>query len=126
LGILIWHHAVTGDRKIAETEAIQRLGAAGYRILLHGDVHEERDALLQYLDKAKRIHVVGGGAFAAIAKDRPESTPRLYSLLEVARDKSKIRVIRRRQLTPAGPYDAYAIYPGKTPNTKRADYIIRI
>jgi hypothetical protein len=126
LGILVWHHAATGDRKVADTEAIQKLAQAGYRVLLHGDVHEERDNLLHHLDPHKKIHVVGGGAFGAAAKDRPESTPRLYSLLEVARDLSGIRVIRRRQKTAEGPYDAFAVYPGGSTNKKRADYSIRL
>jgi hypothetical protein len=76
--------------------------------------------------RSKKIHVVGGGAFGAAPKDRPESTPRLYSLLEVARNKSRIDVIRRRQNTPEGPYDAYAIYPTKKLNTKTGTYTIRL
>jgi hypothetical protein len=124
LGILIWHHAVTGDRKVADTDAIRRLAEAGYRILLHGDVHEERDHLLNYLDPHDRIHVIGGGTFGALAHDRPESTPRLYSLLEVARDLSQVHVIRRRQNKPEGPYEAYAIYAGPDEYTKKSNYTI--
>ena len=83
LGIAVWHHAAAGDRKIADTEATKRLADAGFRIVLHGDVHTERDDALHYLDDARRIHVVGSGSFGASAKDRPESTPRSYSLLRV-------------------------------------------
>lgn len=124
LGILVWHHAVTGDRKVADTGAIQRLAEAGFHILLHGDVHEQRDNLLNHLDINQTIHVVGGGSFGALKEDRPESTPRLYSVLEVARDLGEVRVFRRRQNTPEGPYDAYAIYPGPDPHTKKSDYRI--
>ena len=124
LGILVWHHAVTGDRKVADTDSIKRLAEAGYRILLHGDVHVERDDLLHHLDPRQRIHVIGGGAFGAHAHDRPESTPRLYSLLDVSRDQSEVRVVRRRQRTAEGPYEAYAVYPGPDENTKKADYTI--
>ncbi len=126
LGIAIWHHAVTGNRKIADTEATKRLAEAGYRIVLHGDVHEERDDLLHHLDPARRIYVVGGGAFGAMAKDRAESTPRLYSLLEVERDLSKVKVRRRRQRTAEGPYEAYAVYPGPDEGTLLADYTIEV
>jgi len=124
LGILVWHHAVTGDRKVADTQAIQRLGDAGFRILLHGDVHEVRDDLTHYLDPKRRIHVIGGGTFGALANDRPESTPRLYSLLTIAPDLSSIQVVRRCQKTVDGPYEAYAVYPAGDENTKRADYRI--
>ena len=66
-------------------------------ILSEEEVHEERDDVLHYLDRSKRIHIIGGGTFGAGKDDRPESTPRLYSLLEVAKDKSQIHVIRRQQ-----------------------------
>jgi predicted MPP superfamily phosphohydrolase len=104
LGIAIWHHATAGDRKIADTEATKRLADAGFRIVLHGDVHTERDDALHYLDDARRIHVIGCGAFAAVAKDRPESTPRSYSLLRVHRDLKRVDIERRNQRTAEGPY----------------------
>jgi hypothetical protein len=106
LGIAVWHHAAAGDRKIADTEATKRLADAGFRIVLHGDVHRERDDALDYLDDARRICVVGSGSFGAAAKDRPESTPRSYSLLRVARNLKTVEVERRHQRTAEGPYEA--------------------
>jgi hypothetical protein len=106
LGIAVWHHAAAGDRKIMDTEATKKLADAGFRIVLHGDVHQERDDALHYLDAARRIHVVGSGSFGAMAKDRPESTPRSYSLLRVQRDLKTVEVERRYQKTTEGPYDA--------------------
>jgi hypothetical protein len=125
LGILVWHHAVTGDRKVADTEAIPRLAEAGFRVVLHGDVHEERDDLLSHLNPKRKIHVVGGGAFGASKEDRPESTPRLYSLLNLSRDLRNVEIIRRQQKTPEGPYDVYPIYPGRGQNRK-GDYKFRV
>jgi GTPase SAR1 family protein/predicted MPP superfamily phosphohydrolase len=104
-GIAVWHHAGAGDRKIADTDATQRLADAGFRIVLHGDVHRERNDVLHYLDDARRIHLVGSGSFGAAAKDRPESTPRSYSLLRVHRDFKVVEVERRYQRTAEGPYD---------------------
>ncbi len=124
LGILVWHHAAAGDRKVADTDALRRLGAAGFRVLLHGDVHKHRDDVMNYLDAGRRIHVVGGGAFAVRMEERPESTPRLYSVLEVARDLRSVRVIRRRQDTAEGPYEAFAVYPGADKHTMRGEYRI--
>lgn len=91
-------------------------------MLLHGDVHKRRDDLLNYLDARRRIHVVGGGAFGTRMEDRPESTPRLYSVLEVARDLGAIRVIRRRQNTAEGAYEAHAVYPGEDRHSMRGEY----
>jgi hypothetical protein len=125
LGILIWHHAVTGDRKIAGTKAIERLGEAGFRVVLHGDVHEERDDLVGYLDLKRTIHVVGGGAFGAQKEGRPESTPRLYSLLKIGRDLDYVHIFRRQQKTPEGPYDVYPIYRGRGQNRK-GDYKFKV
>ena len=105
LGIAVWHHAAAGDRKIADTEATKRLADAGFRIVLHGDVHKERDDALDYLDEARRIYVVGSGSFGAGAKDRPESTPRSYSLLRVGRELKAVEVERRHQNTAEGPYE---------------------
>jgi len=110
LGIAVWHHAAAGDRKIADTEATKRLADAGFRILLHGDVHQEREDALHYLDDARRIHVVGSGSFGAAAKDRPESTPRSYSLLRIARDFKRVEVERRHQKAAEAPYDPRSRY----------------
>ena len=124
LGILVWHHAAAGDRKVADTDAMERLGAAGFRVLLHGDVHKRRDDVLNYLDPRRRIHVVGGGAFGTRMEDRPESTPRLYSVLEVARDLGKVRVIRRRQNTAEGAYEAHAVYGAGDVHSRSGEYSI--
>ena len=78
---------------------------------------------LGYLDPKRKIHVVGGGA-SAPKEDRPESTPRLYSLLNIGRDLSYVQIFRRQQKTPEGPYDLYPIYPGRGQNRK-GDYKIQ-
>jgi len=98
---------------------------SGFHLLLHGDVHEERDERVGYRDAQREVYVVGGGSFGASAKDRPESTPRLYSVLEVARDLTAVRVVRRHQRTPEGPYDEYAIYRSDR-GGKTGDYTIQI
>jgi len=105
IGIAVWHHAAAGDRKIADTEATKKLADAGFCIVLHGDVHHDRDDALHYLDDARRIHVIGSGSFGASAKDRPESTPRSYSLLRVRRDLKTVDVERRYQRTAEAPYE---------------------
>jgi small GTP-binding protein len=125
LGILVWHHAAAGDRKVADTDAMERLGDAGFRVLLHGDVHKHRDDLLNYLDARRRIHAIGGGAFGARMEDRPESTPRSYSLLEVARDLGRIRVVRRAQKTAEAAYGPRAVYPDSL-HSMKAEYLIEV
>jgi hypothetical protein len=104
LGIAVWHHAAAGDRKICETASTKLLAEGRFRIVLHGDVHEERNDALDYLDDEHRIHVVGCGSFAAGDKGRPESTPRSYTLLRVGRDLKEIEIVRRHQKKAEGPF----------------------
>lgn len=77
-----------------------------FSIVLHGDVHHDREDALHYLDDARRIHVVGSGTFAAAAIDRPESSPRSYTILRVHRDFKKVEVERRYQRTAEAPYES--------------------
>lgn len=109
LRMTVWHHAVSGNDKIQDEYYVSRLVAARFRVCLHGDVHEPRAALRNHLDPGKTIHVVGVGSFAAEAKDRPESVPRMYNLLEVNRDLSKIRVRVRKQERPNEAFKPFPI-----------------
>jgi hypothetical protein len=59
-------------------------------------------------------------------KDRPESTPRLYNLLEVARDHSKIRIHTRCLRKAGGAWEGWAVWPGKEANEKRSYYEIAL
>lgn len=85
LKIGVWHHPVTGNEKIVNDAFIEQLIALGFRLVLHGHVHEERDDQLRY--HYKKTYVAGAGSFGAPANDRPESTPRLYNLLEYDQDR---------------------------------------
>jgi TIR domain/Calcineurin-like phosphoesterase len=114
LGIAVWHHAITGNDKISDDEFLGRLGQFGVRLCLHGDVHELRpDVVSPY--STSRIHVVGAGSFGAGAKDRPESTPRMYNLIEVDDDHTRARVSTRQQPRPGGRFEPYATWsvPGQ-------------
>lgn len=114
LGIAVWHHAITGNDKIANDEFLGRLSRCGVRLCLHGDVHELRpDVVSPY--STSRIHVVGSGSFGAAADDRPEATPRMYNLIEVYDDHTRARVSTRQQPKSGMPFQAYATWslPGE-------------
>jgi hypothetical protein len=114
LGIAVWHHAITGNDKIAKDEFLGRLSQFGVRLCLHGDVHELRpDVVSPY--SASRIHVLGCGSFGARANDRPESTPRMYNLIEVSADTARARVSTRQQAKVGMQFQAYATWsvPGQ-------------
>jgi hypothetical protein len=114
LGIAVWHHAITGNDKIANDAFLGRLSQFGVRLCLHGDVHELRpDVVGPY--SASRIHVVGSGSFGAGPADRPEATPRMYNLIEVFDDHTRARVSTRQQARSGSHFEAYAVWsvPGQ-------------
>ena len=78
----------------------------GVRLALHGDMQEMQLEQVGYRHP-KKIQVVGSGSFGAIAADRPESTPRLYNVLEIARDLKSAKVHTRCQPKPDGPWDGW-------------------
>jgi hypothetical protein len=91
-----------------DTDAVRRLGAAGFQLLLHGDVHKHRDDVMNYLDDRQRILCGGWQGIWDKMEDRPESTPRLYSVDP-----------------EAGPYQAYAVYPEGV-HSMKAEYTIAL
>jgi hypothetical protein len=106
LRIAVWHHAVAGPDQIKDTEFLRHLQNHGVRIGLHGDVHELRRDLVGYWHP-KKLYVVGCGSFGAPATGLPESTPRLYNLLEIRRDLTSARVHTRCQPKPDGAWKGW-------------------
>ena len=92
-----------------------RLGSnlrkAGVKVCLHGDVHEMRCELIGYKQADGQVHVIGAGSFGSAAEGRPESTPRLYNLLEIQPDLSSIRVHTRQQRKPDGVWEGWYEWP---------------
>jgi hypothetical protein len=82
----------------------------GVKICLHGDVHETRRELIRYWHQDK-IHVVGAGSFGSPATERPESTARLYNILEIKRDHTSVRVHTRCQPKPDGEWKGWYEWP---------------
>jgi hypothetical protein len=80
------------------------------RIALHGDVHELRRDLVQYWHQ-KSLRVLGAGSFDCSAEGRPESTPRLYNLLEIRRSFCSARVHTRCQLRPHSAWQGWNEWP---------------
>ena len=125
LRISVLHHPITGKEMIENATIIEQLQKAGIRVCLHGHVHEELADLFNPLHPRK-IHVVGIGSFDATASQRPESTPRLYNLLEIARDHHSIRVRTRCRRKTGGPWEPYAIWPSPRGNKRSSEYTINL
>jgi GTPase SAR1 family protein len=112
LRIAVTHHAITGNDKIVDDAFVGRLVQAGFRLYLHGDVHEGREQIWNpYAPKDQQLHVIGAGSLNAEAGDRPEATPRLYNLLEISRDLRELRVHTRKQDRKGGPWEPFPKWP---------------
>jgi predicted MPP superfamily phosphohydrolase len=117
--IALWHHPLTGNEKIAHDEFCQQLQTKGFKLCLHGHVHELREDVVGYYDPGRELHVVGAGSFGATARDRPESVANLYNLLEVNATEHRVRIHTRHRPRVAGAWQGLAIWPGTAPQEKR-------
>jgi small GTP-binding protein len=125
LRIAVWHHPPTGSEKIHEDAFLDRLRDANVSLCLHGHVHEDRAELVRYTNPRK-LYVAGAGSFGAVAEDRPESTPRLYNLVEIPHDRSLIRIHTRSMRKHGGAWEGWAIWPGERKDERRTFYEIQL
>ena len=126
LRIAVWHHPVTGNEKMQQDDFLDRLRQANYKLCLHGHIHEERTDVIGYLHPTRSIHVAGTGSFGAPTHARPESTPRLYNLLEIERDHSKIKVHTRCLRKNGGAWEGWAVWSGQKRTERRTYYEIQL
>jgi hypothetical protein len=120
--IAVWHHPVTGNEKIQEDAFLSQLKTANVKIALHGHVHEDRADIVGYVDPKTSINIVGAGAFGAPMKARPESTPRLYNVIELSRSLTGVRVHTRCLRKDGGAWEGWAVWPGGSATEKRSYY----
>lgn len=81
LRIAVWHHALLHVEGMKNVNVVGHLTKAGVKLVLHGDVHEVNVAVNSF--RWPGLAVIGVGAFGAKSNDRPESTPRMYHVLEL-------------------------------------------
>jgi small GTP-binding protein len=124
LRIAVWHHPISGADMMSDDAFGERLRQADVRLCLHGHVHEERAQLLHHLHPTRRMHVVGAGSFGAPAHHRPESTPRLYNLMEIARTHDAVRVYTRCRYKRDGAWEGWPGWPGASADERRTYYDI--
>lgn len=123
--IAVWHHPVTGNDKIQNDAFLDQLRQEGFQLCLHGHVHETRGEVIGYLHPRK-LQVAGAGSFGAGHDERPESTPRLYNVLELARDHRQLRVHTRCQRTELSPWEGWAVWPDAERTSRRTFYELQL
>lgn len=120
LKLAIWHHPIQSesDDRIRDTGFLEVLAKAGFRLGLHGHVHEAQLGLFRYdLTLAGRqLSLLGAGTFGAVGPARPAGIPLQYQLLRLrGRD---LRVETRRRDKPNGAWRPDARWdqgPGQSP-----------
>jgi hypothetical protein len=124
--LAVWHHPVTGNDKIADDAFLERLRQESFRVCLHGHVHEIRADLIAYTDPVRSMHSIGAGSFGAVDQQRPESTPRLYNVIEIPPDHRWVRVHTRARPRKGGAWDTHAVWSGDRRDEKRGWYQVPI
>lgn len=125
LRIAVLHHPpVAGREGIRNDAFVDQLRKANVALILHGHVHETKREVIGY--EHKQVHVAGAGSFGAPAASRPESTPRLYNLLEIQRDHRRIRVYTRQLDKPTGAWKAWTNWSTDDPMTCISYYDIHL
>ncbi|MGJ0486771.1 MAG: TIR domain-containing protein [Methylomicrobium sp.] len=123
LRIAVWHHPPTGNDKIYQDAFIERLLTSNITLCLHGHVHENRTDIIRYT-YPRKLYTAGAGSFGTVASDRPESTPRLYNLLEIAPNRSHITVHTRCMHKSGGAWEGWAVWPSDKKGERRTYYEI--
>ena len=121
LTFAVWHHPISGPDSMKDISFMERLRQIGVKACLNGHVHEHRAALFYHFHP-KKLHIIGAGSFGAPFIDRPESTPRLYNMIEIDRKFSKIKVHTRALKKAGGAWEGWAEWPGADRFEKRSFY----
>ncbi len=111
LKIAVWHHPVTGSRGMND-EFMQLLAVHGFRICIHGHIHEAIDGFHKY-DSRRGIYIVGAGTFGAPASEQVTGIPLQYNLLTLDPAESEITVHTRKKEKPGGAWSADARWGDK-------------
>jgi hypothetical protein len=62
---------------------------------------------------------------SAPTAQRSESVPRLYNLLEIARDRRSLSVHTRCLRRQGGAWEGWAVWPGQIESERRSHYAVR-
>ena len=111
LKIAVWHHPVTGVQMMND-EFMELLSTSGFRICLHGHIHEAIEDFYKY-DNRHGLHIVGAGTFGAPAREQVTGIPLQYNLLSFDPNKSVITVQTRKKEKPNGAWSADARWGDK-------------
>nr|VFK63029.1 MAG: Calcineurin-like phosphoesterase [Candidatus Kentron sp. TUN] len=105
LKIAVWHHPVTGKQQMND-EFLELLAVHGFRICLHGHIHEAKGDYFRY--DSRGIRIIGAGTFGAQATEQVPSIPLQYNLLTFDPESGRMTVNTRKREKPGGAWSADA------------------
>ena len=122
LKIAVWHHPINGTESMNDS-FIERLAIAGFKICMHGHIHEAKDSYSMY-DVNRGLHIIGSGTFGAPTKEQVPGIPLQYNLILFNQQKQVIIVETRKKEKPEGSWSADARWGDK--NNPIPRYIIEL
>lgn len=99
LKIAVFHHPVVGPEQM-NSEFMELLAQMGFRICMHGHIHEAKDEYFNYDDKRK-IRIIGAGTFGAITKEQVPGIPHQYNLIRWYSDYLEVHT-RKKEKSDGG------------------------
>ena len=105
LKIVVFHHPVAfsvDGEEMVNKHFMQLLSQNGFKIAIHGHIHEAEDECFK--DLRENINIVGGGTFGAPANQQISGIPLQYNLLVLNKNKQFIRINTRKKEKPTGAW----------------------
>ena len=110
--IVLWHHPVAsaGDDRIRDLGFVERLAKFGFRIGIHGHVHQPGNQWFRYEvgPKGRSMEILAAGTFGAPSKELPVGAPWGYNLLRL--DSAALTVECRSRVSATSPWQPHAVW----------------
>lgn len=99
LKIAVFHHPIAGPEQM-NSEFMELLAQMGFKICMHGHIHEAKNEYFNYDDK-KKIRIIGAGTFGAITKEQVPGIPHQYNLIRWYSDYLEVHT-RKKEKSDGG------------------------
>jgi HEAT repeat protein/3',5'-cyclic AMP phosphodiesterase CpdA len=105
--IAVWHHPINSsfEDRIKDSKFLDQLAINGFRLFLHGHLHETQKGFNEY-DAERGLYRICAGTFGAPTKELPTATAWQYHLLKFEGDKVTVRSRKRQSETGAWESDS--------------------
>ncbi|NET60524.1 MAG: metallophosphoesterase [Symploca sp. SIO2E6] len=110
LKIAVWHHPLISayEDRINDSAFLEQLAVAGFRLFLHGHIHEAKTSNYRYdmSQNGRKLDQICAGTFGATIQELVTGTPWQYNLLQLEPDKLTVRTRRRTRENGAWESDS--------------------